>query len=350
MARERAGPTLALGAAVLFGLSAPAAKVLIAATDPWLLAGLLYLGSGIGLGFYRLAGGGRARTTREPPVTRNDVPWLAGAILAGGIVGPLLLMYGLASGSAAQSALLLNLEGVFTALLAWIVFREHVSLRIGVGMALIALGAMALSWQPSSPVALDWSAMLVAGACLAWAIDNNLTRKISGGDPAQIAALKGAAAGAFNILVALGRGAHWPTWGTVLGAGLVGLVGYGVSLVLFIRALRSLGTARTGAYFSTAPFVGAAGGVMLGEPLTVPLFFAAGLMGLGVWLHLTERHDHEHLHDPLGHDHLHWHDEHHQHEHAAGEAVREPHRHQHEHGPLRHRHPHFPDLHHRHGH
>ncbi len=350
MARERAGPFLALSAAVLFGLSAPAAKLLIAVTDPWLLAGLLYLGSGIALGLYRLAYRG-ARMANDPSVSRADVPWLAGAILVGGVLGPILLMFGLASGPVAQSALLLNLEGVFTTLVAWLVFREHVAPQIAVGMAVITVGAMALSWQPSSRVPLDSSAMLVAGACLAWAIDNNLTRKISGGDPVQIAALKGVAAGGINILLALGRGAPWPTSGAVLGAALVGLLGYGISLVLFIRALSLLGTARTGAYFSTAPFVGAIGGVLIfGEPLTATLFVAAGLMAAGVWLHLTERHDHEHAHEPFGHDHLHGHDEHHQHDHAVGEARGAPHRHRHVHAALRHSHPHYPDLHHRHGH
>jgi drug/metabolite transporter (DMT)-like permease len=351
MSRERAGPLLALGAAVLFGLSAPAAKLLIAVTDPWLLAGLLYLSSGIGLGLYRLTSVGGTRTANEPALTPSDMPWLAGAILAGGVVGPLLLMFGLAAGSAAQSALLLNLEGVFTALVAWVVFREHVSARIAVGMAAIAAGAMALSWQSSSPGSPGWSAALVAGACLAWAIDNNLTRKISAGDPVQIAALKGAVAGGVNTLIALGRGASWPTSGAILGASLVGLLGYGVSLALFIRALRALGTARTGAYFSTAPFLGAVGGVViLGESVTVALAVAGGLMAVGVWLHLTERHVHEHGHELLEHDHLHWHDEHHQHDHAAGQAGREPHRHWHVHAPLRHRHPHYPDLHHRHEH
>jgi drug/metabolite transporter (DMT)-like permease len=214
----------------------------------------------------------------------------------------------------------------------------------------IAIGAVVLSWHPFSPLVFDGSAMLVTVACLAWAIDNNLTRRISGGDPLQIAALKGGVAGIVNTLLGLGRGAQWPAPAMGLGAALVGVLGYGTSLVLFIRALRLLGTARTGAYFSTAPFVGAIGGVLiLGEPLTVQLLAAAGLMGLGIGLHLTERHDHEHVHEPLAHEHLHRHDEHHQHEHPPG-ALREPHSHVHVHAKFRHGHPHYPDLHHRHRH
>jgi drug/metabolite transporter (DMT)-like permease len=349
----RIAPGLALLAALLFGLSAPASKLLVGAVDPWLLAGLLYLGSAVGLVVFRIArclAGGRPP---EAALTWADVPWLAGAIAAGGIAGPVLLMFGLALGSASQSSLLLNLEGVFTALLAWGLFREHFDRRIALGMAAIAAGAVALAWPGAGGLEVDWAALLVTGACLAWAIDNNLTRRVSGGDPVQIAALKGAVAGAVNVAVALGRGAEWPTAALAGAAGVVGLLGYGISLVLFILALRHLGTARTGAYFSTAPFVGAVGAVAaLGEPLTLPLGVAGALMAVGVWLHLTERHAHEHVHEALEHAHLHWHDEHHDHAHDDREAVspREPHSHWHAHAPLRHSHRHFPDLHHRHRH
>jgi drug/metabolite transporter (DMT)-like permease len=347
----RSGPGLALAAAALFGLSVPAAKLFAGAVDPWLLAGLLYLGSGIGLGAYRLAQRLRGLVTSEAPLRRQDLPWLGGAIAAGGIIGPVLLMYGLAAGTAVQSSLLLNLEGVFTALLAWSLFRESFDTRIAIGMAAIAGGAAVLSWNPSATLALDASALLVTGACLAWAVDNNLTRMVSGGDPLQIAALKGIAAGSINVLLAVVQQAPWPPATAILGAGLVGLLGYGTSLVLFVLALRLLGAARTGAYFSTAPFVGAiAGAVALHEPLTWRVSLAAALMGAGVWLHLTERHDHEHEHGALEHTHAHVHDEHHQHAHPPGTPPGEPHSHLHVHAPLRHSHPHFPDLHHRHHH
>lgn len=344
-------PGLALLAALLFGLSAPAAKLLVGAVDPWLLAGLLYLGSGAGLGAYHGVARRLDRGPRETPLTAADLPWLAGAIGAGGVAGPVLLMLGLARGAAAQASLLLNLEGLFTALLAWLVFREHVGARIAIGMAAITAGAFCLAWPRSGSLGIDRAALLVAGACLAWAIDNNVTRRVSSGDPVQIAALKGGVAGTINVLVALALGAEWPPPAVAVGAALVGLGGYGTSLVLFVLALRHLGAARTGAYFSTAPFVGALGAVLaLGEPLTWPLGVAGGLMALGVWLHLTERHEHEHTHEALAHEHRHRHDAHHAHEHPGGPAPAEPHSHWHVHSPLQHRHPHYPDLHHRHPH
>jgi drug/metabolite transporter (DMT)-like permease len=348
---SRSGPGLALAAAALFGLSAPAAKLLAGAVDPWLLAGLLYLGSGIGLGLYRLARRFMGHVGSDAPLRRQDLPWLGGAIATGGIIGPVLLMYGLAAGTAVQSSLLLNLEGVFTALLAWSFFRESFDARIAIGMAAIAGGAAVLSWKPAEWLTLDGSALLVTGACLAWAVDNNLTRRVSGGDPVQIAALKGIAAGSINVLLAVVQQAPWPAPFAILGAGVVGFLGYGTSLVLFVLALRLLGTARTGAYFSTAPFVGAlAGALALHEPLSAQTFLAGCLMGAGVWLHLTERHAHEHDHETLDHSHAHVHDEHHQHAHDPGTPPGEPHSHRHAHRPLRHSHPHFPDLHHRHPH
>ena len=351
MDTRQTGPGLALAAAGLFGLSAPAAKLLAGTVDPWLLAGLLYLGSGIGLGLYRSAQRLLGRVGSEASLRRQDLPWLGGAIAVGGIIGPVLLMYGLAAGTAVQSALLLNLEGVLTALIAWSFFHENFDARIAIGMAAIAGGAAVLSWRSVDGFALDTSALLVTGACLAWAIDNNLTRMVSGGDPLQIAALKGIAAGSINVLLALVQQAPWPAPAAILGAGVVGFLGYGTSLVLFVLALRLLGTARTGAYFSTAPFMGAiAGALALHEPLTWQTFVAAGLMGTGVLLYLTERHEHEHLHETLEHTHAHVHDEHHQHTHAPGIPLGEPHSHAHVHEPLRHRHLHFPDLHHRHHH
>jgi len=256
----RLGPGVALAAAVLFGLSAPAAKLLAGAVDAWLLAGLLYLGSGVGLGFYRLTQRLLGRVGSEAPLGRQDLPWLDGAIAVGGIIGPVLLMYGLAAGTVVQSSLLLNLEGVFTALLAWSFFRENFDARIAIRMAAIAAGAGVLAWKPADGLALDAPALFVAGACLAWAIDNNLTRRVSGGDPLQIAALKGIAAGSINVLLAVVQEAPWPAPAAILDAGLVRFLGYGMSLVLFVLGLRFLGAARTGAYFSTAPFVGAIAG------------------------------------------------------------------------------------------
>jgi drug/metabolite transporter (DMT)-like permease len=350
--KDRLSVAFALGAAALFGLSAPAGKALLAVTDPWLLAGLLYLGSGLSLGSKRRA---RALTShptaREAPLGQRDWPWLGGAILTGGVIAPVLLMFGLALVSAAEASLLLNLEGVFTAIVAWVVFREHVDARIAGGMVAISLGAMLLAWDPGQAVKLSAGALLVAGGCLGWAIDNNLTRKVSASDPLQIASVKGLVAGTVNVAIAVGLGANVPSVTTVVLAALLGLVSYGVSLVLFVRALRGLGAGRTSAYFSTAPFVGAVIGVIaLGDPITPRLVLAAALMLVGVWLHVSERHEHEHVHELLAHDHRHEHDEHHRHSHDASAPPGEPHSHRHTHEPLRHRHPHYPDIHHRHGH
>ncbi|MEX2147148.1 MAG: DMT family transporter [Candidatus Rokuibacteriota bacterium] len=348
--RSRA-PATALSAAALFGMSTPAAKALLGEMDPWMLGALLYLGSGGALGAYLVLRRLRGAGSGHPSLAARDLPWLAAAIVAGGVAAPVLLMFGLARTSAAAVALLLNLEAVFTALLAWLVVREHFVPRIAWGLACIVAGAVALSGPGSGTAALDLPALLVTAAALAWAIDNNVTRKISGGDPVTLATTKGLAAGTVNLGIAVMSGSPWPSPPAVAGALVVGALGYGVSLVLFIVALRELGTARTAAYFSTAPFIGALGAIAgLREPLTATLGVAGALMAAGVWLHLTERHEHEHVHDPIAHEHRHVHDAHHTHAHAPQITVTEPHSHWHEHEALRHRHPHYPDLHHRHPH
>jgi drug/metabolite transporter (DMT)-like permease len=349
LVRFSPGIPYALLSAALFGASTPLAKRLLGEIDPWLLAGLLYLGSGIGLATIRVLRGGGAASA-EAPLRRADLPVLGAVILAGGVLGPLLLMLGLARTTASSAALLLNLEGVFTLALAWLVFHENVDRRIALGAATILLGAALLSAEGGG-VALGWGAPLVAGACLAWAVDNNLTRKLSGADPVQIAMLKGLVAGGTNLALAAAHGAAWPGTLATMAAGIAGLAGYGLSLVLFILALRGLGTARTAAYFSTAPFIGAVLAVaLLGEPVTARLAAAAALMAIGLYLHLAERHEHEHEHEPLVHEHRHVHDAHHQHAHALGDPPGEPHTHVHAHARLVHRHPHYPDLHHRHRH
>jgi drug/metabolite transporter (DMT)-like permease len=346
------GPTLAILSALLFGASTPLAKLLLGQVDPWLLAGLLYAGAGAGLAILaglRWAGFWRRRA--EAGIGPAQAGWLALAILAGGVVAPVLLMLGLVRTPATTAALLLNLEGVFTALLAWFVFGENVDRRIALGMIAIAAGAVILTWQGGTDLGQGLGSLAIAGACLAWALDNNFTRKVALSDPVQVALPKGCVAGALNVAIATSLGAPWPGPGIAAAAGAVGFLGYGVSLVLFVLALRHVGTARTGAYFSLAPFFGAVlSTAMLREPLSTALLAAGALMGLGVWLHLTERHDHEHEHRELTHDHLHVHDEHHQHDHTGREPAGEPHSHPHKHARLRHAHPHYPDLHHRHPH
>jgi drug/metabolite transporter (DMT)-like permease len=340
---------LALLAAALFGASTPFVKLLVGDVSALMLAGLLYLGSGIGLTTARLA---RNRGWRPGGLAGAEWLWFGGAIAFGGMLGPLLLVVGLAGTAAGTASLLLNLEAVLTALLAWIVFREHAERRIVLGMALIVAGGIALSW-PAGDAGIGSLAgpLAIAGACLCWAIDNNLTRKVSASDALFIAGMKGLVAGSVNLGLALAFGQALPAWPLAGAAMSVGLLGYGLSLVFFVRALRELGTARTGAYFSTAPFVGAALAlVLLNEPTPAPFWLAALLMGIGVWLHLTERHGHTHIHDALAHTHAHLHDAHHRHEHDFSWDGREPHAHPHAHAPISHSHRHFPDIHHRHGH
>ena len=345
----RTGILFALLSAALFGASTPLAKLFLGSVDPWMMAGLLYLGAGLGLGIVHLSRALWQMPAVEAPLRRSDVPWLALVVVAGGILGPLLLMLGLSRTNAAGASLLLNLEGLATMAIAWIVFRENVDRRLLLGAFAILAGALVLSWQGQASI--QWGALLIAGACLSWGIDNNLTRKLSSADPVQIAMLKGLVAGAVNLSLALLIGAALPAAGIIMIVAVIGFLGYGVSLVLFVLALRHLGAARTGAYFSLAPFVGAALAVLLlDELISVSLLIAGGLMGFGLWLHLAERHDHEHTHDEAEHEHRHFHDEHHQHDHAPDVPIGEPHTHWHRHPRLLHRHPHYPDLHHRHGH
>lgn len=345
----RAGILFALLSAALFGASTPFSKLFLASVDPWMMAGLLYLGAGVGLAAVHVARDALRLPVIEAPLRRADMPWLVLVVAAGGVLAPLLLMFGLARTDAAGASLLLNLEGLATMGIAWVVFRENVDRRLLLGAFAILAGAVLLSWQGRA--SFQGGALLIAGACLCWGIDNNLTRKLSSADPVQIAMLKGLVAGAVNLLLALANGASVPAVDTLLPVAAIGFLGYGVSLALFVLALRYLGTARTGAYFSLAPFVGAVLAVfMLGETLSMQLLLAGGLMALGLWLHLAERHEHDHRHEAMEHEHRHMHDQHHQHEHDANAPPGEPHTHWHRHVPLVHRHPHYPDLHHRHGH
>ena len=288
--------------------------------------------------------------SKEAALKGWDYAWLAGAVTAGGGIAPVLLLWGLSDTGASDASLLLNLEGVVTMLIAALLFREAVGRRVWAAAALMLAGGFVLSWQPQAGLKISLHALAIAGACLCWALDNNLTRKISASDPVVLAMVKGLAAGSFNIALACALGMEIPASATLAAALTLGFLSYGVSLVLFIFALRHLGAARAAAHFSTAPFIGAAIAiVVLGEPLTAPFVTALILMLAATWLVLTERHAHEHGHEHMAHSHNHTHDEHHQHAHRSGEGP-EPHAHWHEHPPLTHSHPHLPDLHHRHRH
>lgn len=339
-------------AAATFGASTPFAKLLVGGIAPVVLAALLYLGSGIGLSLWFML-----RALRSAPAGGGarlqlpDLPWLFGAILFGGVAGPVLLMLGLSATPASTASLLLNIEGVLTSLLAWFVFRENFDRRIFIGMMLIVAGGVVLGWEQRPAIGLPWGAVAIVAACLCWAIDNNLTRRISASDAVQIAAIKGLVAGMVNLGIAWSLGLALPEAGAAALAGLVGFCGYGMSLVFFVLALQQLGTARTGAYFSIAPFVGAAVSLlMLGDTPGAAFWWSSVLMGAGIWLHLTERHVHTHTHDPIAHAHEHVHDEHHRHSHDFAWDMSQPHIHPHQHEATSHTHPHVPDIHHRHQH
>jgi drug/metabolite transporter (DMT)-like permease len=337
----------ALIAALAFGLSAPLAKRLLDVVPPLFLAGLLYLGAGVFLGVARRIWRRRPATGR--PLSARDGWILAGVVLTGGVLAPPLLLWGLQRGSATTTALLLNLEVVFTVLLAGILFNEHLGGRITIAAGVMAAGGVVLGWTPGDPT-IAAGAAAVTGACLLWALDNNLTRLIAEGDPLLIVEVKGLVAGTVNVLLALASGQLPPAPATIAFGMALGAVSYGTSLVLFILAMRTLGAARAGAYFATAPFFGAAGGLaLLGESPTGGLLAAAALMALATWLLVHERHLHRHLHPTGTHAHVHVHDDHHQHAHAGWEGP-EPHSHPHATGPIEHEHPHTPDIHHDHGH
>lgn len=355
---QGSGIPAALTAALLFGAGTPLAKLLLTETQPWMLAGLLYTGSGCGLWLVR-----RARGAPPARLSADEWRWLGLAIAAGGVAAPVLLMMGLAAMSAAAAALLLNAESVFTALLAWFVFKENVDRRVAAGLAAIVAGTLVLSWPRDG--ALDpasvWPTLAVLGACLGWAVDNNLTRKVALSDASWIAMIKGLTAGATNLTLAFVLGAQLPSAANAFGAAAIGFFSYGVSLALFVVALRHLGTARTGAYFSVAPFFGAMLSLALPSEALSPSLVAGGaLMALGVYLHVTEEHRHEHTHEALEHEHEHTHDDadHHDHAHAhdhqqenEASALRGArHAHRHRHRALTHTHDHFPDAHHGHTH
>lgn len=336
----------AIVSALLFGFGAPLARLLLNDTSPQMLAGLLYLGSGSGLALWRLW---RPSQGQEAPLRRKDLPALGLMVICGGLLGPWLLMEGLQHTDAARGSLLLNLESVATLLIAWLILREAVDRRLLLGALAIVAGSLCLSWQGQGHA--SQGGWLITAACLCWGIDNNATNRLSHADPVRLAMLKGLIAGPWNLLLAVAAGHALPAIGISLTAMLLGLLAYGLSLVLYILASRGLGAARSAAYFALAPFAGAAFAiVILHQPLTGLMILAALLMALGVGLHLLEDHAHEHQHEAMEHEHRHRHDEHHQHDHHPDDPPGEWHSHPHRHAPLRHSHAHYPDLHHRHRH
>ncbi|HYS06762.1 MAG TPA: DMT family transporter [Candidatus Dormibacteraeota bacterium] len=346
------GAAMALGSAILWGASTPFSKILLRRTGPLILAALLYLGAGLAL-VVVLALRRRSPSdgAAEAALRASDLPLLAAATFCGAILGPSLMMFGLLRVSAVTGSLLLNLEPPLTILLAIVWFREHLGRRQAGAAALILAGTVLVGYRPGE-LASQWSGIVaVALACLAWAIDTNLNQRLSLRDPVALAGVKGLLGGFSILAVALLAGEARPSPG-VLATGLaLGTITYGVSMVLFFRALRQLGTARVAAYFATGPFVGALTSVVvLDETLRGLDLAAMGLMAAGLVMLLRETHAHEHVHEVMEHDHAHTHDEHHDHAHEPGVSTAGRHAHPHRHAPLVHAHPHTPDLHHRHRH
>jgi len=345
----RNGAASALAAALLFGLSPPVAKLLLADSDPLVLAALLYLGGGIALcGPDLVAGDGRKREAR----LRTGDLWLLAAIVAfGGILGPLLMLWGLARISGVLASLLLNLEAPFTVLLGVLFFGDYLGRSAGVASLLVFSGVALLSGFPSEGSADVLGVVAIAGACVSWALDNNLTQRLSLRDPVAVARAKALAAGGCMLAMAVARGNVVPRLTVIAPALLLGFVSYGASLVLAVRAMRLLGAARQALFFATAPFVAAILSIpLLGERPGLETVAAGILMAAGLFVLLSERHAHPHVHKEIEHDHFHVHDEHHQHRHDGFGRLDEPHSHPHRHAPLPHSHAHVPDLHHRHGH
>lgn len=343
----------ALFAAVLFGASAPLSKLLLDEVQPVPLAAFLYLGSGTGaflmLLFQRLRSGGR---TMEAHLIRRDLPWLGGALLAGGIGAPIILLLGLERTPASTASLLLNFEGVATTLIAVFFFKESIDRRITLAIGLVTLASILLTWTGG-----NWGFSLgvlgIVGACFLWGLDNNFTRHISAKNPLIIVGIKGLGAGTFSLVLCLLIKQHIPAWNIILLAMLLGSVSYGISIQLFIVSMRHMGAARTSTLFGIAPFIGVVLSLVLLREKPQTLFWAAlPVMLSGAWLMLTENHNHHHIHEPLEHNHRHSHlEEHHIHVYQEDvPLVNGSHTHEHRHESLDHEHAHAPDLHHRHKH
>ncbi len=346
---KSAGLHAAILSALLFGMSPVACKVIVGEMPPALLAGLLYLGSGLGLI-------GVVLYQKIPVVdlalslSRRQLLYLAGAISAGGVIAPLFLAFGIRYGTATEVSLLLNFETVATTFLAWFVFHEHIGSRVWIGKFLIIGGSLVIILAGGGGVQFSMPGLSVLMACALWGIDNNLTRELESLPAPLLACAKGLSAGIFNVALSLFMLGSPVSAGQVTGALGIGALSYGASLVLFIHALRAIGAARTSTWFASGPFIGSLLSVIvLGERPPVEYWLAAPVMLSGMFLLYGESHRHLHHHDPLAHSHPHGHDEHHRHEHGAEDNA-EPHDHHHVHEPLTHAHLHWPDIHHRHRH
>jgi drug/metabolite transporter (DMT)-like permease len=333
----------ALLAALFFGASAPVSKLLLGDVPPVLMAAFLYLGSGTGISLIKLYQR-FSKNQKEAGIKRPDIGWLAGAIISGGILAPIILMISLKNTPASTASLLLNFEGVGTTLLALLFFHESISRRALMAIGAITLASIFLSTNFGSNWGMSLGAFGVLLACILWGLDNNLTRNISGKDPLTIVAWKGLVAGTFSLILGLALGQQLPALITILSILMLGFIAYGMSTMLFIYSMRGLGAARTSALYGTAPLAGVILSIIIfHDPITFLFVIAAILMVAGALLLANEEHAHFHIHMPVVHEHLHSHDEFHTHSEEEG-----THSHEHEHPRTEHEHGHMPDIHHRH--
>jgi drug/metabolite transporter (DMT)-like permease len=342
---HRAGVVLALAAALAFGVTTPVVAWAGQGAGPFAVAALLYAGA---CGAAVIA---RALRRSDAPLRRGDTPRVVAVAILGGALAPALLAFGLARTGATTGSLLLNLEAVFTVLLAAALYREPIGGRIVVALAAMIGGGACLALAAVGEGGGSMLGVLaVAGATLAWAGDNTLGRPLAERDPFAVIRAKGALGATLTAVIALAVGAAWPVGVRALALLAVGATGYGLSLRLYLLAQRRIGAARTGSVFAVAPFVGAAIGIALGErPDPVWLLLAAALFAVGVVLHASERHAHAHAHPAETHEHPHRHDDGH-HSHAHDPPVAGEHSHPHHHDALVHAHDHAPDVHHDHRH
>ena len=338
----------ALLAALFFGASAPLSKLLLGDVPPVLMAAFLYLGSGTGISLVKISQR-LTRNQKEAGIKAPDIKWLAGAIISGGILAPIVLMISLQNTPASTASLLLNFEGVGTTLIALFFFRESISRRALAAIFTITLASIFLSTNFAGGFGLSLGALGVILACVLWGVDNNFTRNISAKDPLTIVAWKGLVAGIFSLFLGLFLGQELPPLITILSVLLLGFISYGLSTMLFIYSMRGLGAARTSALYGTAPLAGVLlSFIIFRDPITLLFVFAATLMAAGALLLANEEHAHFHIHMPVVHEHRHtWRDEFHRHDETDVTAGKS-HSHEHAHPRTEHEHGHMPDIHHRH--
>jgi len=336
----------AILAAVLYGISAPFSKLLLNTLHPALLAGLLYLGAGIGMLAWNSLQRKSRRASGEAKLSRNDIPF-ALAMIVLDIAAPISLMTGLTMTTAENASLLNNFEIVATGILAAMFFRESIGRRMGLAIILISAASFLLSVENTSSFSFSTGSILVIVACLCWGLENNCTRMLSLKNPLQIVVIKGFGAGTGSLLVFFMVGGSLSFSISIVYALLLGFVSYGLSIFLYIKAQRELGAARTSAYYAAAPFIGVlVSWMVLGETINGTFAIALLIMILGTYLAITEKHLHPHVHEPVSHNHLHNHqDGHHSH---SDDTT--PHSHPHMHDATAHTHGHTPDMHHNHNH